>query len=1541
MSKCKIRVKVIQGEDLVSTSFLGSTSYYCVVTVKSGDQERKEETTPADGSGAKFDHKSLFKDIDSLSHVTVALRDASDNSKLGAVQIPATKFNTEEKKIKLEDWFPLEEEPGMSGAPQGKLKLSIVIEGLSGDARAAMRAGDTGDPPPSGKKKKKKKKEAAEGAAAADAPVEAGAVGAALAAAAGSGEGGDAGEDASEKKGKKKKKKDKKEADDGAEAKVVKVNKLVVEVIRGKGLSAEDYSLMGPATSDPYVVLKCNGVEFTTQVKDATLEPVWNESTHFVVGGARGELEVSVFDHDLIGTDDLLGRVTINLSTVKTLAAQTGQDKQWYALTMPVEEGGTGAADKGELQLALDLMFDKRATAAEPAAADDSWSLFGGSAPANGSAPAAASSGGGGFLGGSRMVSGSMSFEQRKSQRARGGSKREFQSGSNSKGAAGKQGASSAEARKKAAAEAAKEQARLATLNSKIMSGDWQVQVHVVEVRDLKGEDLSGSCDPVVYMQVLDQKQNSSIKEQTRSAVYDEIFFFDFRNVGRDELSVGNLKVSVYDADTFTTSDMIGCYQFDLLGIYFRQDHELYKQWVALVDPTNDQDAGTQGYLKLSVTVLGPGDTQKVHDAVAERMEELKLEREGGGGGGLGKVLLPPQVHQELHFLVVTLYWAEHMQKMDDGALGIGEGIDAFVQVDFAGNPACCTSVVTERGPSNLKPFFEEECWLPVMLPAMSDVILVSVWDEDVTTNELYSYVTDLRFSQIRAAMLGVAGDKKGKKEKKKKGAAASGGVFGEGYKGEPRWVNLYGAPVDTENAEQAQTMNRYPSNQGSVYKGRLLMGVKVVHAEDLGKDSREQTISVEEIAKELPTSLLPETKSYTLRAFVLSAAEIPLFSLGSSTVRLKLTIGQHEIVFPDKTNKNGLLEWGNAIKEKSALVLPADPTQIPDVFLYLAVCDMMSSGDTNVCYAKWSAAELLDGGMRRCPAKWHLLSGDPSLRGGRYGLEKGDFAGSVLMKIGLDTDEGASAVGWDDELDSSSEFDTVQARLHIYQCRNLPAADDNGMIDPYLKIHFCGKTLQTPFRQHSCNPMYYRSLLFDTTLRLDRALAPEMIIEVWDNDAWDADDLVGVLRLPMTAATSTTAAKAGDSKLPTPKWYKFELDAGVEVGDNATHGHHHSSGGSGEGQPEVLLTLQLVGPLDDIGQQLPKAPALRPPCRRARVEMMVLGVRSMAPFMCMPINMPFVELSLQSPAQKEGGHASPAIVAGTELGDDDGFDHEGVEEDRQSTDPSNRPSGPEANFLQQIVFDIELPVDPLYCPPLQIKIFDSRLGGFQKPLVGSAAVALERRLPWSKEKPVKQIIGKVDHASGRRKSVAVSNIDAAKLAQAQKAKGGDAGAGKQNGAGDSGGASGGAAEAKEESSSDWVSQDFLQGRDWWIKEGQGATGGSGAELEDYLQRSPFESFPLFLGQGEDGYMLDGRRQVGLLKGTLSIKLLKEGSDGKEEAVQGKGGGGAASVDLSKLKTPLPYEVRLYVIKGSRLQPMDGSSLGGGKSDPFLKVTMQ
>ena len=34
---------------------------------------------------------------------------------------------------------------------------------------------------------------------------------------------------------------------------------------------------------------------------------------------------------------------------------------------------------------------------------------------------------------------------------------------------------------------------------------------------------------------------------------------------------------------------------------------QLFRQWVAIVDPKSVKDKGVQGYLKLSITVIGPG----------------------------------------------------------------------------------------------------------------------------------------------------------------------------------------------------------------------------------------------------------------------------------------------------------------------------------------------------------------------------------------------------------------------------------------------------------------------------------------------------------------------------------------------------------------------------------------------------------------------------------------------------------------------------------------------------------------------------------------------------------------------------------------------------------------------------------------------------------------------------------------------------------------------------------------------------------------------
>ena len=130
---------------------------------------------------------------------------------------------------------------------------------------------------------------------------------------------------------------------------------------------------------------------------------------------------------------------------------------------------------------------------------------------------------------------------------------------------------------------------------------------------------------------------------------------------------------------------------------------QVYKQWVGITDPVNKKDKGLQGcvvprgcahplatspplthnrlvvpppvgtihsYLKVSVTVLGPGDAPKVHDPVKDD-EEAAAAAGGADGAGSGPldtlVLMPPNVSRSIHFLVVTIRRVEDLPALDGG----------------------------------------------------------------------------------------------------------------------------------------------------------------------------------------------------------------------------------------------------------------------------------------------------------------------------------------------------------------------------------------------------------------------------------------------------------------------------------------------------------------------------------------------------------------------------------------------------------------------------------------------------------------------------------------------------------------------------------------------------------------------------------------------------------------------------------------------------------------------------------------------------------
>ena len=156
-----------------------------------------------------------------------------------------------------------------------------------------------------------------------------------------------------------------------------------------------------------------------------------------------------------------------------------------------------------------------------------------------------------------------------------------------------------------------------------------------------------------------------------------------------------------------------------------------YRQWVTIVDRDDPRDSGPQGYVKLSLSAIGPGDRMRVHDLERECEEEGEVASEMGA-------LVPPSMPQELQFLVVDAHRATHLCAMDSH--GKQGGIDAYLKVWFANGAAARTKVRTAREigrNDGIAPTWNEQIWLPVYMPTMARRLTVQLWDRDLAGDEL------------------------------------------------------------------------------------------------------------------------------------------------------------------------------------------------------------------------------------------------------------------------------------------------------------------------------------------------------------------------------------------------------------------------------------------------------------------------------------------------------------------------------------------------------------------------------------------------------------------------------------------------------------------------------------------------------------------------------------------------------------------------------------------------------------------------------------
>jgi hypothetical protein len=889
------------------------------------------------------------------------------------------------------------------------------------------------------------------------------------------------------------------------------------------------------------------------------------------------------------------------------------------------------------------------------------------------------------------------------------------------------------------------------------------------------------------------------------------------------------------------------------------------------------------------------------------RKERAAMMRSGGDITSM--VLMPPSIKKEWKFIVTTIYRAEYLPVMDQnalqvGALGIRDGTDAFCQIEFAGGKPKKTKRQTLKGKrAAMNPLFNDEIWYPISLPTATQSIKLSVWDYNLTGDTLIAT------------------------------AYTKYGVISRILQPEPFWVNLYGAPVATgfamtatmaggfnkiknlaDTVDYADLYNRYPEKASS-YKGRVLISQCVRTAEE--RPARFRKSEIEPFRLKIKQRKLdPVTATYVIRALVVSGTELPDFvdprnPLKKQKLQVQVAIGSREMFTQSADYNKGVCEWAELLQEE--VEFPVDQTQIPDIGVYL--CRGKGAELQPVCFARFKAKQLLSEQFS-APAQWIFLSEDKSIDA----LSSGQFPGSLLVKLGFGLKEAAAASqqDWDRAFLQLKRRAPYQVRCHLYQGKDFPAADSNGLLDPFIRVKLLGETKESERRVKTRFPLFYQTLTFDCELPEQEEYLPQVNLQLYDTDLLIKNEFMGQCFVPLADGFRLSASEPSTA-FPDPKYYELFKET------------------RGDGQGEVLVSFQLIKK-NRPDEALTQLPDIKPSTRQAYIEVIAVGIRNMKPFKFQSMVSPYLEMEMECVDKKV----------------------------TMETEPSKRPHPDDPNFLQRLVMSVMLPDNALFAPPLALRARDLRLGGYLMPEVGVGSVDLLTKIPWSKTyRPPQSDIFHHDemnmaagftsatgsdgleekradldhiHHSSRRLHQKRHNereVDEMILTQPpldvegyilQRINENDGGAGVF-------GALAHLRLPEYAGNRKKVAEDYFAQMDLSEEEEKEDPPKFmlnrkilPEELEAELKTTPFESYGLYRGHKNHPLLGNTVKMVGKFKGLVRVMLKPD-----EPAL----------FDLATLLKPQGYKVRLYVMRGINLTPMD-IGFGGrpGKSDPYLKVKL-
>ena len=696
--------------------------------------------------------------------------------------------------------------------------------------------------------------------------------------------------------------------------------------------------------------------------------------------------------------------------------------------------------------------------------------------------------------------------------------------------------------------------------------GDYSIHVLIEEIKNCAQIEEDHLPYPIVKITCFNNISQRTEKPSIACTeyTYNEHFYFEKTNLSIEEIDSAKIIIEVYDSENARKrEDFFGVYEFDMEYVYSQPNHALKNFWLALANPESEDMTKVRGYLKLSISVLNDNDPR------------VELETNDSEDN---QCVLPSQINMEYKQISLNIFRAEGIPDMDSmfSEKKINRECDGYIEVKYLGLTRK-TSIVKMK---NDVLYWNEAIDIPVSIPAVSQRIVMTVKDNDLTGDDIVGSL-ELNVNDIL-----------------------------QGKYTNFRFFNIYGSPLNKKGT-YFDKMNQN-AEIGSRWKGRVLMKIEFNSVDSPSAKKRK-------ITDELMLKQANEVSRKNLWSIYFKLYSGFYLPEDNGKYSVKVEIQDNSALFPEKKCDKGNIDW-KMNKTIQCQTLTDKINELPDLFIYL----LNSSGDP-VCF------------QRIKPSEFHLnndimiikLIPDPCIN------KVNKLVKSGLLKIkacvvnkAIDGNnknldflqkfkDGDSNLGdEEDDLEALAKADfQIQKNMNyytlvaiVYMTRYMISKDPNGKNDPYVSLKCVDNEQITTTKYDSVNGIWNEKLIFDS-VSLDiqnKSTWPILLCKINDYDKLSKDDLMGYSYIWLSEANFSI----NSTDLVRPKW------------------HHLFLPKSNRQQGEILISFYIFDSQHrNLAYEIQSIPETVP----YSFEINILGLRDLKPLSIIPVKKAFIKFDMNS----------------------------------------------------------------------------------------------------------------------------------------------------------------------------------------------------------------------------------------------------------------------------------------------------------------------